>query len=179
MKHLKLWKGRSTFRRVCLATSLYLLNSSYSSVALAGSGAAVSVTKPEMISSASIGSETATSADIRCILSDVDGTLTYGKLHDCKVSDETIESIKDAISKGFLFFPATGRTRSSMNMVTKGAISSIFDGLEKTPGVYQQGLMVYGADGALVWERLLPLEVGSVVATRICTHVSRNNNPEL
>ena len=154
-------KGCTT-RRFFLATSVYLLNT-YSSVALASMGSdamapSSPTAKPDMISVASFPLET--TVNIKCILSDVDGTLTYGKLHECKVSDETIDSIKNAISKGFKFFPATGRTRSSMNMVTKGAISRIFNGLEKTPGVYQQGLMVYGANGELIWERLLPLEVG-------------------
>ena len=68
------------------------------------------------------------------------------------------------MESGLLFFPATGRTRLSMNLVSKGAISSIFGGLTKTPGVYQQGLMVYGQNGQLIYERLLPSEIISKVS---------------
>jgi len=84
---------------------------------------------------------------IQCICSDVDGTLTCGPLHDCYVPDEVISSIKATIAAGVQFYPCTGRTRSSMNAVTKGKIADIFGGLSKTPGVYQQGLMVFGKDG--------------------------------
>ena len=43
----------------------------------------------------------------------------------------------------------------------------MFGGLEKTPGVYQQGLMVYGTDGTLIYEKLLPTSV--ITATeRFC-----------
>jgi hydroxymethylpyrimidine pyrophosphatase-like HAD family hydrolase len=94
----------------------------------------------------------------------VDGTLTFGHLHESRVADETIQSIKNAIDSGLMFFPATGRTRLSMNLVSKGAISSIFGGLTKTPGVYQQGLMVYGKNGELIWERLLPVDIISKVS---------------
>jgi Cof subfamily protein (haloacid dehalogenase superfamily) len=95
--------------------------------------------------------------EIRCILCDIDGTLTYGEHHE--ISDHSIHSIRSAIGAGFLFFPATGRSRYSMNLVTEGAIAEIFGGVKQTPGVYQQGLMVYGPDGNLIYERTLIPEI--------------------
>ena len=93
-------------------------------------------------------------SDIKCIMCDIDGTLTSGSEH--KIDDQSISMIQRTISNGFLFFPATGRSRFSMNLVTRGAIAEIFGGLSKTPGVYLQGLMVYGPGGNLIYENTLP-----------------------
>lgn len=96
--------------------------------------------------------------EIQCVLSDVDGTLTYGPLHSCVIADETVASIRSILKNGLSFYPCTGRTRSSMNQVTKGVVANIFGSIDKTPGVYQQGCMVFGSDGTLIWERHLSNE---------------------
>ena len=71
------------------------------------------------------------------MLNQVDGTLTYGEHHE--ISSKTIESIKSVMKKKNLnFFIATGRSRSSMVRVTKGALSDLFGGENLTPGVFQQ-----------------------------------------
>ena len=101
--------------------------------------------------------------EIKCILCDVDGTLTYGQEHS--ISDRSIQSIREAISHGYMFFPATGRSRFSMDLVTHGAISEIYGGISKTPGVYQQGLMVYGPGGDLIYEKTLSPEIIATVTT--------------
>eukprot|EP00746_Dinoflagellata_sp_MGD_P056185 gnl/MRDRNA2_/MRDRNA2_24372_c0_seq1.p1 gnl/MRDRNA2_/MRDRNA2_24372_c0~~gnl/MRDRNA2_/MRDRNA2_24372_c0_seq1.p1 ORF type:complete len:427 (+),score=60.79 gnl/MRDRNA2_/MRDRNA2_24372_c0_seq1:50-1330(+) len=93
--------------------------------------------------------------NLRCVFSDVDGTLTFGG----KVSDRTLDSIQRAMQNGLMFFPATGRPRAGMDRGTQGAISRIFNGLDKTPGVYMQGLMVYGPDGKLIWQTFLSEDV--------------------
>jgi len=105
----------------------------------------------------------APASEISCILCDIDGTLTYGEHHE--ISDHSIHSIRSAIGSGFLFFPATGRSRNSMNLVTEGAIAEIFGGIKMTPGVYQQGLMVYGPDGSLIYEKTLTPEIIEKVTT--------------
>lgn len=113
---------------------------------------------PEKIAITNVPAET-----IRCILCDVDGTLTYGEHH--KISGQSLDSIRSAITEGLLFFPATGRSRFSMNLITEGAISEIFGGLTRTPGVYQQGLMVYGPDGDLIFEKTLAVDIIAKVAS--------------
>ena len=144
--------------------TLSLVGTLHSSFALATSAGSTSTAATvEKVSLQNV-KEVQRETNIQCILSDVDGTLTFGHLHESRVADETVESIKNAMASGLLFFPATGRTRLSMNLVSKGAISKIFGGLSKTPGVYQQGLMVYGQDGQLIYERLLPLEIISKVS---------------
>ena len=113
--------------------------------------------------------EAFTPFNIECILSDVDGTLTFGEHHT--ISMRTLKSIEDIIKLGLRFYPATGRTRSSMNSVTKGALGNIFGGISKTPGVYQQGLMVYGPDGDLIYERTLE----PAIIQKVADFCSRND----
>jgi Cof subfamily protein (haloacid dehalogenase superfamily) len=93
--------------------------------------------------------------DIECILSDVDGTLLRS---DHKLSKRTIDTIAAVINRGYMFFPCTGRTRKSMAAAAPDMLE-VFGRLHRTPGVYQQGLMVYGPDGNLIYERCLPDDV--------------------
>lgn len=97
-----------------------------------------------------------------CILCDLDGTLLSGH-HG--VSSDNLAAIKESIAEGFHFIPATGRTRVSMrNAVGQDFVNQLFGGLHKTPGIYQQGLMVFGLDGELIYERSLPSDVITVVS---------------
>lgn len=59
-----------------------------------------------------------------------------------------------------------------MNVVTHGQISDIFGGLERTPGVYQQGLMVYGPAGDLIYERTLSPIIIKTVADFCLDHAT-------
>ena len=112
---------------------------------------------------------------ITTILSDIDGTLLSS---GHTLSPATVDvltrlvrgtppsSSSSSSSSLYRFFPCTGRSRTSMNNA-EPRIAALFGGLEKTPGVYQQGLMVYGSDGKLIYEKLLPTSV--VTATeRFC-----------
>lgn len=93
-------------------------------------------------------------ADITCVLSDVDGTLLST---EHTLSQVTYDSLKLAM-KSFKFFPCTGRSRTSMNNA-EPRITELFGGHLKTPGVYQQGLMVYGVDGSLIYEKFLDTSI--------------------
>lgn len=97
------------------------------------------------------------SFDIKCILSDMDGTLLSS--HH-RVSDNTLIAVRNTMSKGYPFYPCTGRTRSSMaNAAGEEFISLFGKSIIDVPGVYQQGLMVYGTDGTLIYERCLENDV--------------------
>ena len=95
---------------------------------------------------------------MRTVLSDVDGTLLDSK-HN--MQGETVSAIRSLMEAGFDFFPCTGRSRQSMATAVGPQFISLFGsgGIESIPGVYQQGLQVYGRDGVLIFERLLPQEV--------------------
>lgn len=101
-----------------------------------------------------------------CILCDLDGTLLNSH-HE--VSEENLSAIKEVISHGFKFIPATGRTRVSMrNAAGDAFVKELFGDLSSTPGVYQQGLLVYGLNGELIYER--PLEPSIITqAAQFCT----------
>ena len=91
------------------------------------------------------------SGDLKVILSDIDGTLLSTK-H--RLSQPTYEAIQRSRTSDYQFYPCTGRSRTSMNNA-EPRITSLFGGLLGTPGVYQQGLMVYGKDGTLIYEKFL------------------------
>lgn len=95
--------------------------------------------------------------NIKAILSDIDGTLITSS-HT--ISDRLKQSITRAMSRGVHFIPATGRSRKSMHDATKDVITSLYGGtIENVPGVYNQGLEVYGMNGKLIFERFLDLDV--------------------
>jgi len=94
-----------------------------------------------------------TRGPIQAICCDVDGTLTS---KDHKVAERSIKAISGILDEtNIQFIPATGRTRASMARVTLNEVPKLFGGLERTPGVYQQGLQVYGIDGDIIFERYL------------------------
>lgn len=93
---------------------------------------------------------------IRCILSDMDGTLLN---HHHKVSTRSIAAIKMLQKTDIPFFPATGRTRRSMaNAGGQELVDLLGGSLDRIGGVYSQGLMVYGPNGKLIYERFLDKE---------------------
>lgn len=90
---------------------------------------------------------------IKCVLSDMDGTLL---LPDHGLSPQSISAIQRLQKAGILFFPATGRTRKSMaDAAGKDLIALLGGDLHRIPGVYSQGLVVYGPTGELIYEETL------------------------
>ena len=99
------------------------------------------------------------------VLSDVDGTLLDSN-HE--MQEETVAAIKSLMAAGFSFYPCTGRSRESMAAAVGPEFIKLWGeggGVESIPGVYQQGLQVYGPPGPgggeapLVHERFLPVEL--------------------
>ena len=98
---------------------------------------------------------------IKCVLSDMDGTLLNSKHH---LEDRTVQAITRIMRLGYRFFPCTGRSRKSAGLVAKEKFIMLFgDKLEQVPGVYQQGLTVYGANNTIIYERFL--DVGVITDT--------------
>ena len=91
------------------------------------------------------------------VCSDVDGTLLSSQ-HT--LSPRMIKGISRAKSQ-LPFFLCTGRSRRSMSLAVGPPLISIFSAdlkYSEIPGVFQQGLMVYGEDGQLIFERALSEE---------------------
>ena len=87
--------------------------------------------------------------DIQCVLSDIDGTLVTS---DHTMSERLVKSIKRLTSLGIAFIPATGRSRKSMADITGTHVVSLFgSSVDLVPGIYNQGLQVYGLDGELIY----------------------------
>ena len=92
-------------------------------------------------------------SDVDCIFSDMDGTLLRS---NHRVSPRTINSIKSLRAKGKHFFPATGRNRQSFgSVIDKQFLQMYGDNIERVPGVFSQGLVVYGMDGEKIHEESL------------------------
>ena len=92
-----------------------------------------------------------------CVLSDIDGTLVTS---DHTMSERLVNSIKQLTSLGIAFIPATGRSRKSMADITGTHVVSLFgSSVDLVPGIYNQGLQVYGLDGELIYEKFLDLDV--------------------
>lgn len=110
----------------------------------------VRITKPMSIQTIGLPIQ-----NVQCILSDIDGTLVS---HRRRLDDRTYSTIKDAISKGYLFFPCTGRTRKSAAAVLGSKFVSLYGkSANEMPGVYQQGLSVYGPQGQLIYRNELEI----------------------
>lgn len=100
------------------------------------------------------------------VLSDVDGTLLDSN-HE--MQEETVAAIRNLMAAGFSFYPCTGRSRESMAAAVGSEFLKLWGeggGVESIPGVYQQGLQVYGppsplggGEAPLVHERFLPVEL--------------------
>jgi Cof subfamily protein (haloacid dehalogenase superfamily) len=91
--------------------------------------------------------------DIACVLADMDGTLLQP---DHSITPRTAEAIRRIKSSGIPFFPATGRTRNSMVLAGGQTLVNALGGdVAKIPGVFAQGLVVYGPQGELISEEFL------------------------
>ena len=102
----------------------------------------------------------------RCVLCDMDGTLLTDDHHPNLKSAQSIIKVNKA---GIPVIPATGRSRKSMNAATRNIFPSILQvDPERVPGIYSQGLQVYGLDGSLIYERFLGHEA-IVAAVTFCT----------
>lgn len=92
------------------------------------------------------------------IVCDIDGTLVdcEGHLHA-----ESMESFREAISRGVTVIMVTGKTRAStiatfklLNMEGKDQFIS-----ENSPGVFLQGSLVYGGHGQLIYRANLDVDI--------------------
>ncbi|KAJ4952868.1 hypothetical protein NE237_029700 [Protea cynaroides] len=88
------------------------------------------------------------------IFSDMDGTLLNSK---SQVSSTTAKALKEAVSRGVKVVIATGKTRyaairalNTVHLAGKDGIVSEF-----SPGVFLQGLLVYGRQGREIFRRNL------------------------
>ncbi|OSX69031.1 hypothetical protein BU14_1942s0001 [Porphyra umbilicalis] len=87
---------------------------------------------------------------IRLITCDCDGTLLNAA---CSTSATNIAAVRAAMAAGILFVPATGKSRYG----ALAALGDLGDDLRAAypngvPGVYLQGLNVFGDDGSMVYE---------------------------
>ena len=105
--------------------------------------------------------------DIKCILSDVDGTLLSSDVNKHQISKRTFTAIAAIIDRGYPFYPCTGRSRHSMALAAPEIVNLFGGDISNVPGVYQQGLQVYGPSGVLIYEKFLGVsEIADVV--RFC-----------
>ncbi|KAF6003073.1 hypothetical protein F1559_003674 [Cyanidiococcus yangmingshanensis] len=92
----------------------------------------------------------------RVIASDMDGTFLA---RDHSVPARNIQAVLECIRRGILFLPATGKSRAGA-MASVGPLASLLTSNDShgAPGVYIQGLVVYGLRGELVYQQTLPRE---------------------
>ncbi|KAI0486599.1 hypothetical protein KFK09_029317 [Dendrobium nobile] len=95
---------------------------------------------------------------ISYIFCDMDGTLLNSK---SQITLRTVEALNEAISRGVRIVIATGKSRSAVmrafktaNLAGKGDIVN-----ESSPGVFLQGLLVYGRKGREICRRNLDRNV--------------------
>ncbi|KQK09643.1 endoribonuclease YBEY, chloroplastic [Brachypodium distachyon] len=92
------------------------------------------------------------------IFCDLDGTLLNSK---SRVTARNAEALKEARSRGVNIVIATGKTRPAaidvLNMVGLSGRNGFVS--ESSPGVFLQGLVVYGLEGQEIYKRNLDQEV--------------------
>ncbi|XP_077209829.1 haloacid dehalogenase-like hydrolase family protein isoform X2 [Tasmannia lanceolata] len=88
------------------------------------------------------------------IFCDMDGTLLNSK---SQISSRNAEALKEAISRGVKIVIATGKTRPAVISALKMVDLAGKDGIvsEFSPGVFLQGLVVYGRQGREICRRNL------------------------
>jgi len=137
-------------------TVLLLLTHMYTSSSLSNDAQLLKPSKvPSLISKSFLANHYITT-----ILSDVDGTLLSSKQDNPpqQLSKTTFTAIARAIDNGYNFFPCTGRSRESMAIAVPDILNLFGGEIENVPGVYQQGLQVYGPTGILIHEKFLDFE---------------------
>ncbi|CAI9757082.1 unnamed protein product [Fraxinus pennsylvanica] len=92
------------------------------------------------------------------IFCDMDGTLLNSKSH---ISLSTAQALKEATSRGVKVVIATGKTRPAVINILKMVDLAGKDGIasELSPGVFVQGLLVYGRQGREIFRRNLDQNV--------------------
>ncbi|KAL1552386.1 endoribonuclease YBEY, chloroplastic-like [Salvia divinorum] len=88
------------------------------------------------------------------IFCDMDGTLLNSK---SQISSSTAKALKEASSRGVKVVIATGKTRPAVMNIFKKADLAGKDGIisELSPGVFVQGLLVYGRQGREIFRKNL------------------------
>ncbi|PKI47167.1 hypothetical protein CRG98_032438 [Punica granatum] len=92
------------------------------------------------------------------IFCDMDGTLLNSK---SQISSITAKALKEALSRGVKVVIATGKTRPAVINIMKPVDLAGRDGVisELSPGVFVQGLLVYGRQGREIFRRNLDQSV--------------------
>uniref|UniRef100_A0A7S2R5K3 Uncharacterized protein n=1 Tax=Rhizochromulina marina TaxID=1034831 RepID=A0A7S2R5K3_9STRA len=85
---------------------------------------------------------------VATVVSDIDGTLLNST---SELAPRTAAAIRALRSSGVLFIPATGKCRAG----ALAALGDLGDELRQGPGVYTNGLQVFGPGGDLLWEGCL------------------------
>ncbi len=105
---------------------------------------------------------------VKCVLTDFDGTLLTTKR---TIRDRSFRAIGALKKSNIQFFPATGRTRQGMvNVGGKELVDLLGGDINKIPGVFNQGLVVYGEDGKLIHENVLDANVLQLVENYCLKH---------
>ncbi|KAI7757236.1 hypothetical protein M8C21_023757 [Ambrosia artemisiifolia] len=94
----------------------------------------------------------------RYIFCDMDGTLLNTK---SQISDTNAKALKEASSRGIKVVIATGKTRPAVLTLLKSVDLAGRDGIasEHSPGVFIQGLLVYGTQGREIHRTNLNIDV--------------------
>ncbi|KAF5461649.1 hypothetical protein F2P56_017727 [Juglans regia] len=92
------------------------------------------------------------------IFCDMDGTLLNSR---SQISSANVKALKEAVSRGVKVVIATGKARPAVISILKMVDLSGKDGVvsEFSPGVFLQGLLVYGRQGREVFRRNLDPDV--------------------
>ena len=95
-----------------------------------------------------------------CLVLDLDGTLLNS---ECVITPRTADAIRDATAAGVLVFVATGKARPA---AIRAAATAGLDGPDgivsrQSPGVFLQGLDVYGRGGEALYKAEMPSDVVS------------------
>jgi hydroxymethylpyrimidine pyrophosphatase-like HAD family hydrolase len=92
----------------------------------------------------------------RVVASDMDGTFLA---RDHSIPERNVQAAMECIRRGIFFLPATGKSRAGA-MASIGPLATLLTSnySHGAPGVYIQGLVVYGLHGELVYQQTLPRE---------------------
>jgi Cof subfamily protein (haloacid dehalogenase superfamily) len=93
-----------------------------------------------------------------CLVLDLDGTLLN---RDCVITPRTAEALRECAAAGVTVFIATGKARPA---AIRAAATAGLDGVggvvsRKSPGVFIQGLDVYGINGDPLYKAEMPTDV--------------------